>query len=104
MGGSDGSSNFNDVWSSSDGATWDLVTGTAGWSARTGHTSVVYNNQIFVMGGYGSADNEAWSMEVLPDTAVVTSESSQEEKGLGAVWVVGHFALVGYAAIKYLNY
>ena len=103
MGGYDGSSRLNDVWSSSDGSTWNLLTGTAGWSARNAHTSVVYDNQMFVMGGYDRSTrlNDVWSMGLVSDsTSIVTSESSVETKAIGAVWIVGHLAVLGYAALK----
>jgi hypothetical protein len=37
---------FNDVWRSKDGANWELVTDSAGWSPRPGHQCVVILNQI----------------------------------------------------------
>ncbi len=46
---------FNDVWSSSDGINWTQVTNSAGWSARNGHASVVFNNKMWVI------TDEAWS-------------------------------------------
>lgn len=55
---------MNDVWSSSDGATWTQVTPAGGvFPARTGHTSVVYNNTIWVIGGQdeeGTRLNDVW--------------------------------------------
>src|SRR6185503_7075937 len=42
---------FNDVWSSTDGATWTLVTGSAPFSPRWGHTVTVFNDKIWVIGG-----------------------------------------------------
>ena len=50
-----GSSRLNDAWCSPDWSTWSLVTGTAAWSGRSDHTSVVYNNQMFAMGGNGGS-------------------------------------------------
>ena len=44
---------FNDVWRSSDGATWEQVTPSAGWSPRPGHQCVVVLDQIVCFGGYG---------------------------------------------------
>ena len=77
MGGYDGTDNFNDVWSSTDGETWTESTppreaskdtdGTDGsaanwWTARYDHTSVVFQDKIWVMGGYdGNARNDVWS-------------------------------------------
>ncbi len=44
---------FNDVWRSKDGAEWELVTASAGWSPRPGHQCVVLLDQIVCFGGYG---------------------------------------------------
>ncbi len=44
---------FNDVWRSRDGASWELVTPSAGWSPRPGHQCVVLLDQIVCFGGYG---------------------------------------------------
>ena len=52
MGGDDVTSYYNDVWSSTDGASWDLVTGNAAWSGRNYHSNVVHDNKIYVLGGY----------------------------------------------------
>jgi hypothetical protein len=35
----------------SDGTSWSELTSSAQWSARSGHTSLVYNNKIWVLGG-----------------------------------------------------
>ena len=54
---------LDDVWSSSDGGfTWMEVTPSAEWSARYQHSSVVFDNKIFVMGGYAASNlNDVWS-------------------------------------------
>jgi hypothetical protein len=41
----------NDVWSSSDGKTWTLITASAGWSPRAYHQAVVLNDKMYVFGG-----------------------------------------------------
>ena len=86
MGGYDGSY-LNDVWSSADGVNWTESTlpvnaakKTAGtgknwWMARYDHTSVVFNNKIWVLGGsddtktlsdvWNSEDGETWE-ELMP--------------------------------------
>jgi PKD repeat protein len=65
MGGWDGYSwrVLNDVWRSSDnGATWTLMTASAGWSARMIHSSVAMpDGSIVLMGGDGSSMmNDTW--------------------------------------------
>ena len=66
---------YDDVWSSSDGENWTLVTDDPGWVARAGHASVVYDNKMWVIGGqttssqagtlsdvWYSEDGETWTM------------------------------------------
>ncbi len=48
---------FNDVWRSRDGATWELVTDAAGWSARPGHQCQVLLDTIICFGGFGFPTN-----------------------------------------------
>jgi uncharacterized membrane protein len=52
----------NDVWYSSDGVNWTRATALAGWSARRGHTSVVFDDKMWVIGGYGNSTfkNDVW--------------------------------------------
>ena len=58
----------NDVWCSSDGKDWQLVAGEAGWSPRSLHQAVVFNDRIWVLGG-GSYQpnlqvrNDVWCSE-----------------------------------------
>ena len=65
MGGMDSGSNYkNDVWRSTDtGVTWTQMAGSAAWSARVDHTSVVMpDGSIVLMGGLGSNGtlNDTW--------------------------------------------
>jgi len=46
------SSYRNDVWYSGNGVNWIRATDSAGWSARVGHKSVVFNEKIWITGGY----------------------------------------------------
>ena len=36
---------------STDGINWSQKTASAGWSARNDHTSLVYDNKMWVLGG-----------------------------------------------------
>ncbi|WP_317065036.1 PKD domain-containing protein [Methanoculleus caldifontis] len=66
MGGYDGNTyaNQNDTWRSDDGgATWALVTASAGWEARNAHASVVMpDGSIMLMGGFDGSSplNDVW--------------------------------------------
>jgi transposase len=50
----------NDVWSSSDGKNWEKVTEHAGWSPRLWFGSVVYRNQMWVIGGWSNGPSKNW--------------------------------------------
>ena len=61
-----GGSVLNDVWSSTDGATWNKETGAAQWSARHsfGCFALPGVDKIFIVGGIDSAGNclnDVWS-------------------------------------------
>ena len=43
---------LNDVWYSSNGIDWTCATESAGWLPRCAHTSVVFNDKIWVLGGF----------------------------------------------------
>ena len=55
---------FNDVWSSSDGFNWTEVAPIAPFSPRDNHTSVVFDNKIWIIGGRDkdARRNDVWSM------------------------------------------
>lgn len=64
IGGIKGITRVNEVWSSTDGATWTQVsTGGNIFSPRNGHQVVVFNNKIWVIGGFtdGGRSDEIWS-------------------------------------------
>ena len=88
---------FNDVYSSSNGKTWNLVTNSAKWSAREDHAAVVFDDQIWIMGGFnGSYKNDVWSSTNGKDWNLVTSSAKWSVRsGLqsvafnGKLWVMG---------------
>jgi hypothetical protein len=53
---------LNDVWSSSDGIHWTQQSASAPFPARTNHQCIVFNNEIWVMGGSNSNGflNDVW--------------------------------------------
>jgi len=58
---------FNDVWKTTDGAKWELVTDNAEWSPRPGHQcesiGVAGTPQIVCFGGFGQGSNpiDVWT-------------------------------------------
>ncbi len=102
IGGYDGdllSNRKNDVWSSSDGKTWTKETASAGWSTREYHTSVVFNNKIWVIGGYDpSRKNDVWSSSDGKTWTKETSSAGWSARNGHAsvvfsnkIWVIGGF-------------
>jgi outer membrane protein assembly factor BamB len=104
MGGYDGigDSFLNDVWYSSDGVNWTRATAHAGWSAREGHTSVVFDDKMWVLGGWlggwGHAGdkNDVWySTDGVNWTQATASAAWSEREGHTSVvfdnrmWVIG---------------
>jgi len=64
----DESSLKNDVWASSNGRDWKLMTDDAGWSPRAYHQAAVLGGKIYVIGGGNyvpqyQATNDVWSSD-----------------------------------------
>jgi len=70
LGGFDGKSYYNDVWSSADGVRWTRVAEKAGWSPRGVGTAVVFKDRIWIIGG-GMSDEKA--MDRKSETQVWSS-------------------------------
>src|SRR3989344_1353881 len=50
------------TWSTSDGMTWDLVNRDAPFNTYFGHTSLAFNNRLWVLGGSRGGDlRDVWS-------------------------------------------
>lgn len=71
---------YSDVWSSSDGVNWTLVTDHAPWPARKWTSCLVYRNRIWLLGGFRgqptwqnfndvwySSDGKGWRQLVTED-------------------------------------
>ena len=50
---------FNDVWRTTNGADWELVTASADWSPRPGHQCQTLRGRIVCLGGFGQSTNPA---------------------------------------------
>ncbi len=62
IGGNENGTLKNDVWSSTDGSNWSLVTINSGFTPREDFISIVYNNAMWVMTGWGPADDgDIWT-------------------------------------------
>ncbi len=92
---------YQDVWSSSDGASWTQETAAAPWPARYAHAAVVFNNKMWVMGGgTGSASlHDVWSssdgVNWTQATASAAWSARQRPKVVsfnGKMWLMGGLA------------
>ncbi len=101
LGGSRGNSatpDLNDVWSSSDGSTWNQANDSSEWTIRGGHTSVIYNNKMWIIGGNedGNDLNDVWSSSNGANwSSVNTSSEWAARRGHTSVifdnkiWIIG---------------
>jgi N-acetylneuraminic acid mutarotase len=88
---------LNDIWNSSDGMSWQKVTGNAPFSPRGGHSSFVFNGKIWVLGGIGqmtdiwnSPNGREW--ERITDSAPYGSRGGQSVVLFrGKIWLIGGF-------------
>jgi len=55
---------YRDVWSSTDGSNWTLVTDNAPWGLRSSPQVVIYENKMWLLGGYTDTwKNDVWTSE-----------------------------------------
>ena len=95
----DGSSLYNDVWSSVDGTSWTEVTASVDWTARWYHTSNVFDNKMWVLGGRFRGDrlNDVWFSSNGNDWTEATDGSARWSARSGhnsiafdnKIWVLG---------------
>ncbi len=98
---------LNDVWASTDGASWYEATPGAAFSARQGHASVVFNNAMWVIGGQSNSSylNDVWTStngvswtQVLANTASPGATQFSQRNYFAsfvynnAIWVIGGYA------------
>ncbi|MBI5449126.1 hypothetical protein HY948_02300 [Candidatus Gottesmanbacteria bacterium] len=114
---------INDAWSSSDGGvTWTRVNsdisrldpsiGATRWSPRWGHSVVVYNSQIYLMGGLGWDDSKndvwtyggtgnSWTPLYLNNPTATDRWSPRTDQAVvvynGKIWLMGGSSSGGFA-------
>ncbi|QCX01790.1 hypothetical protein FGM00_17320 [Aggregatimonas sangjinii] len=106
----------NDVWSSSDGVSWELVTSNADFEPRNGHTLTVYAGSLWLIGGtsndqsyaiccgyrdvWKSDDGADW--EKVTDKAPFNLRSSHTTLAVGKTLIlIGGDLKNGYGEIWY---
>ena len=97
------STGFNDVWSSTDGATWTKATDAAGWSPRRGHAAVAFGSKIWVLGGiistplvpvtmnevWSSTDGSAWTKAAVSGAQWTPRRGHTAVVFGGKMWILG---------------
>lgn len=100
IGGNSYDVEMNDVWSSLDGKTWDLVTDSADFAPRFWHSGVVFNNKMWVIGGalksgghfandvWNSDDGKTWN-QVTESTPFLPRCTHSSVVFQNKIWVIG---------------
>ncbi len=101
MGGESGGNISNDVWVSTNGKAWSKLSTTNVFPARRFHTSVSFNDRIWVIGGQADAfsrKNDVWSSANGTDWEAVTLSAGFSPRVAHAsvvfdnkIWVVGGY-------------
>lgn len=98
LGGWNGERETSEVWRSTDGLDWQLVTRQAPWSPRSGAGAIVFRDRLFLIGGgqiNGTNSNDVWSTTNGTDWVRETAQIAAEEAGGTPVvyrdqlWLIG---------------
>lgn len=80
---------MSDIWSSSDGLLWDLVTDKAPWKNRRSVSAVSFKDKLWVMGGWDQYNykytNDIWVSDNGTDWNIATSTSPRWEGREGQI-------------------
>jgi hypothetical protein len=78
----------NDIWSSTDGATWTAANSGCDWSIRAGFGCPVFRNSLWTLGGAWPVTNNVWRSGADLYYAAETFDSTNVlwNVGLGAKW------------------
>lgn len=80
----------NDVWSSADGITWDLVTEAAPWTARMWFSLVAYRDHLWVLGGWNKEDGnfgDVWYSKDGEHWTQMTADNIWSKRHEHSAWV-----------------
>ena len=98
VGGTDGKTFLNDVWNSTDGVTWNLVTANAPFSGRVRHNLVVFRHKLWLIAGknptsflndiWSSTDGKNWT-QAAPPQALSPRYSSTLTVYHDGLWLIG---------------
>jgi hypothetical protein len=82
----------SDVWSSSDGQTWEQVTASSNWLPRGWISAIVHDGKMFLLGG---ANNGLWPEEAHNTSEIWFSDNGHEwfELRTEQIWGARHASL-----------
>ena len=92
---------LNDIWKSDDGLHWMQVTDAAAWSPRDDANVVIFNDQLYLLGGQGHPD--IWRSANGKDWTQLTPQAGWGEQRFdygaqafdGKLWVYGGYIAPG---------
>ncbi|MFS4493102.1 hypothetical protein [Maribacter sp. 2308TA10-17] len=118
----------NDIWNSEDGVNWVLVTQNAEWPGRIRHEMIVFDNKLWIIGGFdsegpigdvwNSEDGVTWnlvtdsagfgnvsghSVIVFDDKMWLTQEGAVWFSDNGAVWTLASDDGIGQLRIRHTS-
>jgi leucine-zipper-like transcriptional regulator 1 len=87
-----------DVWNSSDGQNWELITDSAAFGPRYGHTTVSFRNRLWIIGGkvntttfakgiWSSNDGRTWTLEA--DSSFMHRQYHTAKVFRDRLWIIG---------------
>jgi hypothetical protein len=88
---------YSDVWSTTDGVTWNQATANAAWPWRYFFSAASFNGQMWVMGGTGASGdlNDVWASpdgatwtDITPTAEFPARDSHSSTVYNGRLWVV----------------
>jgi hypothetical protein len=88
----------NDVWSSSDGANWTAATTSAAFAGRQEHSTLVFNNKLWVIGGASASAsflNDVWSSSDGANWTEAVTNAAFAPRGGAACFVFNNMMWVG---------
>lgn len=92
---------WSDVWSSTDGKTWELMTDAPGWKGRSGPRLVSFNDDLFIIAGEvgfttGTQLADVWSSKDDGKTWSVVSAAPaySARSGHGVVTIGNYMVLI----------
>lgn len=102
----DGLKTVKDVWSSTDGIVWTKQSDGAAFTS-VGGTAVVYNNKLWVIGGYNNGyTNDVWSStdginwtQEIAHAAFTARSGHQVVEFKNQLWLIGGIADQGFSNI-----